>query len=137
MQFKKTYILPFFGILFSLIAWLSVAKGTERTVGFGVSFSDLLGDSTDVPKKKKTKRSTYQEKDRYGDSYSDDQSNSPLLLKDPAVIKKDVEIGDDTAGSYHVTEKIGDQDFRPPSEMTFDEFQKYKQQQSSQNYWKN
>ena len=137
MQFKKIYILAFFGILFSLIAWYSVAKENVKRSYWNYSIHDFLGDSTDVPKKKKTKRSTYKEKDRYGDSYSDDQSNSPLLLKDPAVIKKDVEIGDDTAGTYHVTEKIGDQDFRPPSEMSFDEFQKYKQQQSAQNYWKN
>jgi cell surface protein SprA len=138
LQIQKPYLLLFFGLLFSLMAWLSVAKENGTQTLLFNTFNPEEADSTEALKpKKKTRRSTYKDKDRYGDAYSNKPSKSPLLLKDPTNIKKDVEIGDDTAGSYHVTEKIGDLDYRSPSEMSYEEFEKHRQEEAAQKYWKN
>ena len=116
-----------------------MAKGSGTNAFLPYTLNPLANDSTEAEKKprKKTKRSTYTDKDRYGDAYSNKQSKSPLLLKDPSNIKKEVEIGDDSAGTYHVTEKIGDTDYRSPSEMSFEEFEKHRKEEANQKYWKN
>ena len=120
------------------MAWLSVAKENGTQTLLFHTFNPEEADSTEALKpKKKTRRSTYKDKDRYGDAFSNKPSKSPLLLKDPSNIKKEVEIGDDTAGSYHVTEKIGDTDYRSPSEMSYEEFEKHRQEEAAQKYWKN
>jgi cell surface protein SprA len=120
------------------MAWLSVAKENGTQTLLFHTFNPEEADSTEALKpKKKTRRSTYKDKDRYGDAFSNKPSKSPLLLKDPSNIKKEVEIGDDSAGSYHVTEKIGDTDYRSPSEMSYEEFEKHRQEEAAQKYWKN
>lgn len=83
----------------------------------------LPGD-TDLP---------YQPKDRFGDYTGAD--DNPLYLNDPSNIQRRIEYDPET-GQYIITERIGNIDYRNPSYMTFDEFQKYMAQKSEQNYWK-
>ena len=60
---------------------------------------------------------------------------NPFDLRDPANVDKKMEY-DPTDNRYYLTEKIGDQFFRTPSYLTFDEYQKYQAKQDEQNYWK-
>ncbi|NJM26675.1 MAG: cell surface protein SprA, partial [Bacteroidia bacterium] len=61
-------------------------------------------------------------------------NSSPFFLKDPNRLKLDVEI--DTSLNYTIYEKIGDINYRPTSEMTFEEFKQYQQRQQLKDYWK-
>jgi cell surface protein SprA len=70
-------------------------------------------------------------KERFGDHLN--VKKNPFDLKDPGLIQKTVEF-DPKTGNYIITEKIGDEYYRMPTYMTFDEYLKYKidEQQSKQ-----
>ena len=100
-------------------------------------------DSTqsDTTKKKKfdkyikSKRPTYEERDRYEDQFSAPGNNSSLKAGMPSNIKMDFQI-DDSLQNYEVSEKIGDDlYYRTPTTMTFDQFQEYQKQQQVNEYW--
>ncbi len=80
------------------------------------------------------RRPTYEQKDRFGDPFSNDTSPSPLLLQDPASLKLDIEI--DTGMNYTIYEKIGDVNYRPTTTMSFEEFSDHIDRQIIKNYWK-
>lgn len=82
-----------------------------------------------------SRRPIYRPKDRYGDPFSSQSSNSPLLLDDPSSLQLDVEI--DTGMNYTIYEKIGDLNYRPTSSMSFQEFKQYQERQQLKDYWKN
>ena len=90
-------------------------------------------DSTKSEQYTPTRRPTYQQKDRFGDPFSNNTSTSPLLLKDPSSLNLDVEI--DTGMNYTIYEKIGDLNYRPTSSMTFEEFKQYQERQQLKEYW--
>ena len=62
-------------------------------------------------------------------------NNAPLKLNDPTNIKTNVTYNPDS-NTYEVTQKIGNLDYRPPTYMTFEEYEKYNQQKSIHDYWK-
>lgn len=72
-------------------------------------------------------------KPRYGDFLNDTIVN-PFDLKDPAAVEKDVQYDPET-GQYIITEKIGDDYFRPPTYMTFQEYMEYSRKQQEQAYF--
>ncbi len=82
-----------------------------------------------------SRKPTFKQKDRFGDPFSNNLSKSPLLLKDPASLKLDVEI--DTGLNYTIYEKIGDLNYRPTTSMSFEEFRRYQERQLLKDYWKN
>ena len=69
-------------------------------------------------------------KERTGDFITDDNRN-PFDLKDPSIIKKEVTF-DPLTGQYILTEKIGDQDYRPPTYLTFEEYMEYTAKQQDE-----
>ncbi|GJM59637.1 cell surface protein SprA [Persicobacter diffluens] len=74
------------------------------------------------------------ESDRPGAPFTDPNLGlSPLYLKDPSNVKMDVEL--DTSNNYTIYEKMGDVNFRPTTNMTFDEFNQYNNQQIQKEYW--
>lgn len=89
----------------------------------------------DTSKKSKTKTPDYTPEDRYGDPYSNPPSKSPLLLPLPKNVQTEV-ILDDTLDTYTIQEKIGEEDYRPASTMTFEEFQKHRNREMMKSYWK-
>jgi cell surface protein SprA len=93
------------------------------------------GDSGKVktkPKKsKKSSRPEIQAEDRYGDPYSNPEPKTPLILKNP--VKTEVEL--DSNGNYTIREKVNGVEYRPPSTMTFEELQQYKNRESLRQYW--
>ncbi len=71
---------------------------------------------------------------RFGDFINDPAANNPFDLKDPEAIEKNVEYDPET-GRYIITEKIGDDFFRPPTYMTFDEYMEYSRKQQERQYF--
>lgn len=74
-------------------------------------------------------------KDRQGTSLEEPPSKSPMKLSTPSNVKTEVEM--DSSMNYTVTETIGDSlDYRPPSEMTFQEFAEYQRKKMIEEYWR-
>ncbi|MFK7980439.1 MAG: hypothetical protein AB8G86_10685, partial [Saprospiraceae bacterium] len=63
-------------------------------------------------------------------------STNPFDLKDPAVIEKNVEYDVET-GQYIITEKLGDDYFRAPTYMSFQEYMDYRAKEQEQKYFNN
>lgn len=74
-------------------------------------------------------------KDRSG-NFTQDKDHNPFDLKDPKIITQNIEY-DPVSGEYIVTEKVGDEPYRPGSNMTFTEFMNFKSRQQDQEYLKN
>lgn len=72
--------------------------------------------------------------DRYGDEFSNPPSSSPLNAPKPSNVETKVELNDDLTG-YTVYEKVGNMDYRPVSEMSFQEFAEWKRQEMQRAYW--
>ena len=71
--------------------------------------------------------------DRTGD-FINNSSNNPFDLKDPSVIEKNVEYDVET-GQYIITEKLGDDYFRAPTYMSFQEYLDYQAKEQEQKYF--
>ncbi len=71
--------------------------------------------------------------DRY-DDYINSKNNNTIDLKDPKAIEQNVEY-DPLTNMYIVTEKIGDDYFRAPTYMTFDEYVKWRDKKQQQEYF--
>jgi len=122
--------LIFLGLSFTFITWVCLAE--TNSYGYKSGGRYFPGDTT---KKNKSKRPDYTPDDRQGDPFSNPRSKSPLLLPLPNNIKTDV-ILDDSLKTYTIDENIGEHDYRAPSTMTFEEYQKYKTREMMRNYWK-
>lgn len=116
-----------------LLAWLCLVFPSsvfaQRTDTARVTPSDTIPEPYQP-----SRRPTVVPIDRYGDPFSNTTSESPFFLKDPNLLKLDVEI--DTGFNYTIYEKIGDLNYRPTTSMSFDEFKKYQDRQILKNYWK-
>lgn len=73
-------------------------------------------------------------KDRRGDKITDPEKNT-FDLKDPANIQRTVEY-DPVTKKYYIIEKIGENYFRTPTELTFEEYLKIKAEEQERNYFK-
>ena len=86
--------------------------------------------STDL---KSTQQDTFPIEERYGDFINDETYNPFDIL--PSEIEQTVEYDPET-DSYIVYEKIGDEYFRTPTSMTFNEYLDWKNKESEQNYFR-
>ena len=73
-------------------------------------------------------------KDRQND-FVTDPSKNPFDLKDPSIIEQNVEY-DPATGQYIITEKIGDDYFRMPTYMTFEEYTEWQAKKQEREYFK-
>ena len=74
--------------------------------------------------------------DRYSDPYnSRTDEGSPLYLGNPSNVNTNIEYNPEER-QYDIYEKIGDQFFRSPSYMTFEEFKEAEFGRSTKSYWK-
>ncbi len=71
--------------------------------------------------------------DRTGD-FINNPAKNPFDLKDPAVIEQKVEYDVET-GQYIITEKIGEDYFRAPTYMSFQEYVDYQAKQQEKDYF--
>ncbi len=63
-----------------------------------------------------------------------DKSLNPFDLRDPEIVDQSIEY-DPESGQYLIDEKIGDDFFRQPSYMSFDEYLDYKAKQQERQYF--
>ncbi len=142
----KSILFWFCGGILTLAAILSSAKPKPDSYALaGIAFQDTIAQDTtrqDTVSQDTVEESyapsrlpTFEPKDRYGNPFVYDESNSPLLLKDPSTLQLDLEI--DTGNNYTIYEKIGDINYRPTSTMTFEEFQAAQEEKMIKEYWKN
>jgi cell surface protein SprA len=78
-------------------------------------------------------RPQFRARDRYGDPFSNFTTFSPLFLKNPKSFNTEIEI--DTGRHYNIYEKAGTLNYRPPSTMSFEEFQRQQDLILKRNYW--
>ena len=71
--------------------------------------------------------------DRFQNSVFDSNYN-PFDLEDPSAIEKTVEY-DPESGQYIIYEKIGEENYRPPTYMTFDEYMEYSEKEQQNDYF--
>lgn len=71
--------------------------------------------------------------ERFGDHISN-PANNPFDLTDPSVIDKEVNYDPET-GLYIITETVGEDYFRMPTYMTFEEYLEYRAQREEQAYF--
>ncbi|TNE58707.1 MAG: cell surface protein SprA [Bacteroidetes bacterium] len=71
--------------------------------------------------------------ERY-DDFVNGQSQNPFDLKDPSAIQQEVEY-DPVTNMYIITEKIGDDYYRAPTYMTFNEYVKWREKKQQQEYF--
>lgn len=90
---------------------------------------------TDTSKYKASTKPTYNFEDRQGSYEAAGNSKSPLISPEPTNITRTVELSED-GKFYIIKEKIGDIDYRPPTVMSFEQYQKYKAEQDAKNSWK-
>ncbi len=72
-------------------------------------------------------------RDRNGD-YLRDSIRDPFLLPDPPSVQKNIEY-DEKTNRYIVTERIGDDYYRTPTVLTFEEYVKWKNKNQEQAYF--
>ena len=72
--------------------------------------------------------------DRYGD-FINDESNNPFDLQDPKAIEQEVEY-DPKTNLYKITEKIGEDYYRMPTYMTFQEYLDYRAKKQQEDIFK-
>ncbi|MDH7461939.1 cell surface protein SprA [Chitinophagaceae bacterium 26-R-25] len=73
-------------------------------------------------------------KDRRGDKITNPEKNT-FNLKDPANLQRTVEY-DPITRKYYIIEKIGENYYRTPTELTFEEYLKIKAQEQEREYFK-
>jgi cell surface protein SprA len=78
-------------------------------------------------------RPTFRLRDRYGDPFSNYRSFSPLFLQDSKNLGFDLQI--DTGRNYTIFEKMGTLNYRPPSSISFDEFNAEQYKLIKRDYW--
>ncbi len=71
--------------------------------------------------------------ERFGD-FLNDRPYNPFDLNDPSVIQQEVEYDPET-GNYIITEKIGDEYYRDPTYMTFNEYMQWRANQQESEYF--
>ena len=71
---------------------------------------------------------------RFGDPFSNSLSGYNPLLPDPSGLNLDLDI--DTALNYTIYERIGDVNYRPPANVSFEEFKQYQERQQLKEYWR-
>ncbi|HNU41266.1 MAG TPA: cell surface protein SprA [Cyclobacteriaceae bacterium] len=78
-------------------------------------------------------RPTFRLRDRYGDPFSYYRSFSPLFLQDAKNLNFELQI--DTGRHYNIYEKMGTLNFRPPTSISFDEFNAEQYKLIKREYW--
>ena len=81
-----------------------------------------------------TRKPTFEAQDRLGDPFANKVWYSPLLFGDPSNLQLGFEL--DTGLNITLTEKLGAFDYRPPTVMSFEDFDNYQSNQLLKEYWK-
>src|SRR5258706_1655513 len=117
----------FLGTLLALVSFLFVA--VKATASYN------LPDPYEwIPRQTINPTDTIPLQDRYG-NWVETPSNNPFDLLDPAEVVRDVEY-DPVTNTYILTEKIGNENYRPPTTMTYEEYLDYNSHKEEGDYFK-
>ena len=72
--------------------------------------------------------------DDTGNPYIDDQNVSPLFMRDPENIKREIIYNPET-NTYEFETKVGDFNYRTPTIMDFEDYQQYDLDNDVRSYW--
>ncbi len=152
-MFVKNNILSTFALVFaqfillngSLLAESKKEEKKQKLAGVDYhnltknDFHLLISNLLNLPLEDTTKRSLFF-RDRYGSQYGGffspfRQRTSPLLMRNPSGFSTRIEL-DSSGKFYTVYEKIGDNDFRPASNIPFDTYLKIRSEELNRQYWK-
>ena len=103
--------------------FILASHDANKALDAGDIFEDLASPPND----------TIPLQDRNGD-FLNNASQNPFDLQDPAAVEQTVEY-DPATGNYIITEKIGNDYFRPPTYMTFQEYLDYQAKQQEKEYF--
>ncbi|EMR04546.1 T9SS outer membrane translocon Sov/SprA [Cesiribacter andamanensis] len=93
---------------------------------------DTVGrDTTRTGSYQPSKFPTGAPRDRFGDPFSTRRYYSPLFPPPPTQLQLEI----DTAFNYTVYENLGDFLYRPPSSLSFEQYQQLRRQQLIREYW--
>jgi cell surface protein SprA len=81
-----------------------------------------------------SRRPVYIPQDRLGDPFANQIGYSPLLFGDPSNKQLGFEL--DTGFNITITEKLGELHYRPPTSMSFSDFDNYQSNVLLKEYWK-
>ena len=103
-------------IAFSCISMLYAAYASNKHLPFRYLLPEIPAPvaAPDSPALK------YPMKDREGD-FVTDKSKDPFYMKDPPAIEENVEY-DPKSGMYVLTEKVGGQNIKPPTYMSYEDY---------------
>jgi cell surface protein SprA len=117
--------------IFSIYIFIAYSiGGVTLLYGGGREIPDIFSISS-----VKTTMDTIPLKDRSG-PFTTEQGKNPFDLEDPKSVDKHVEYDPET-GLYKVTEKIGNDYFRAPTYLSFEEYMAFKSRQQDRDYYKN
>ena len=128
VQTKRRIFLISLWILFSF----------TRLYGQITPNDSIASDTTQYPlpvqEYQKSRQPIYEPKDRPGNSILYPNETSPLILKDPSSLQLEVEV--DTSLNYTIDERIGELNYRAPTNLNFEQYNRLHGIQMRKNYWK-
>jgi len=113
-----------FSLLTGLAIWMFAEANTFPAVAFQGSLQEAGAATTDT---------LPPVEERYDDFITNPKKN-PFDLKDPSIVEQTVDYDPET-GQYIIREKIGDDYFRPPTYMTFEEYLAWQRKKDERDYF--
>lgn len=135
MQFRKLIqysTLSLFSLPLIYISGTGSPSGYNPYRDYSGSYTIPLPEDTS---KKDTSKLPYPFHDRITDIYSAPYDNNPMYLGDPSNVQSTIEYNPDER-QYDITEKMGDQFFRNPNYMTFEEYKEDQFKKTTKKYWR-
>ncbi len=113
------------GLGFAAVSDASISKHSSKAWNTDMQLFALDTDSLALP---------YPLQDSYDPTPTGNENG--LYLSDPSNVETEIEY-DPESGEYNINQSIGeDINFRPPTYMSFDEFQDYNSSQALRDYWR-
>ena len=130
--FLGIVVIVFSGI-FAMWSMNPNLKVFDNTINSTVFNKDLQNNKENNPDITTAKDTIPPLHERY-DDFLNHQSENPFDLQDPNTIEKNVEF-DPISGKYILTERIGNDYYRMPTYMTFDEYLEYNSKKQERDYF--
>jgi cell surface protein SprA len=139
MMMKKRYVLYSASITAMVALFAFSAPKSVRQQAFTLLVPDKVpfyADEISQPKPLfvSPKADTLDPLSERYDDFINSRNNNLIDLKDPQAIESQVEY-DPITNNYIVTEKIGENLYRPPTYLTFDEYVKWREKKQQQEYF--
>ncbi len=112
-----------FFILFCVLSWWSALGSVQSSRNLADPYETSVSRSDTIPALE----------DRKG-AFTDKKDRNPFDLRDPNIVDKSIEYDPETS-DFLITERIGEDYFRSPTYMSFDEYLDYKAKEQERSYF--